>query len=384
MKIVLAPDSFKGTLSAGEVCRAFQAGVRSASPGADTVCCPLADGGEGTLEVLLGTVGGQRRSVRACDPLGRPITAEYAMLEGGEALIEMARTCGLDLLDQPERNPWVAGTRGLGMTVRAALDEGADGICLTLGGSATVDGGAGMARELGFRFLDRYGRALEYEGGRILSKIARIDTDGADSRLASVRVRALCDVTNPLTGPRGAARVFGPQKGADGAMVERLDMGLGRLARCFERDLGRRVSDTPGAGAAGGMGAAVLAFFGGELISGIDYILEAIGFDSALKDADLLITGEGSFDSQSLGGKVISGLLARAGASGTPVDVVCGRAAGLERIDRAAWPKALRRVWSGTDLGAAAGRMLDAEDLSRLTALAVSDFMSRREKKNEG
>jgi len=167
-------------------------------------------------------------------------------------------------------------------------------------------------------------------------------------------------------------------------MVERLDMGLGRLARCFERDLGRRVSDTPGAGAAGGMGAAVLAFFGGELISGIDYILEAIGFDSALKDADLLITGEGSFDSQSLGGKVISGLLARAGASGTPVDVVCGRAAGLERIDRAAWPKALRRVWSGTDLGAAAGRMLDAEDLSRLTALAVSDFMSRREKKNEG
>jgi len=384
MKIVLAPDSFKGTFSAGQVCRAWQKAVSRVCPGAAVLCCPLADGGEGTLEVLLEAVGGKRLRFEACDPLERPIQAELGLLNDGEALIEMARTSGLDLLDSSERNPWVAGTRGLGRAVRAALDAGAARVCLTLGGSATVDGGVGMARELGFRFLDRHGHVLEYEGGRILGKVARIDRSGADPRLAGLSVRALCDVTNPLTGPQGAARVFGPQKGADPAMVERLDLGLEHLARRFDKDLGHKVAAVPGAGAAGGMGAAVLAFLGGKLVRGIDYVLETIGFESALIGADIVLTGEGSFDSQSLGGKVLSGVFSRAGAAGVPVDVVCGRAVGL---DERGCPDSNgtnpRRVWSGDNLDLAPGSYLNADDLTRLAEMSLQDFLSPPEGEDE-
>ncbi|MCE5270894.1 glycerate kinase [bacterium] len=382
MKIVLAPDSFKGTFSAGLVCRAWQKAAERVCPGAEVLCCPLADGGEGTLEVLFEAVGGRRLSFAACDPLERPLQAELGLLEGGEALIEMARTSGLDLLAPSERNPWVAGTRGLGLAVLAALDAGATSLCLTLGGSATVDGGVGMARVLGFRFLDRHGHVLEYEGGRILGKIARIDRSGADPRLAGLPVRALCDVTNPLTGPLGAARVFGPQKGAAPAMIERLELGLERLARRFERDLGHKVAAAPGAGAAGGMGAAVLAFLGGKLIRGIDYVLETTGFDSALAGADIVLTGEGSFDSQSLGGKVLSGVFSRAEAAGVPVDVVCGRVADLDESGRPAGAGA-RRIWSGADLDIPARRMLNAADLTRLAEMSLQDFLSPSEGADE-
>jgi glycerate 2-kinase len=375
MKIILAPDSFKGTFTAPQVCRAFEQGVLRVYPQAGLAHLPLADGGEGTLEVLLAAVGGDSILCPSRDPLGRPIQAGFGLLAGGEALIEMARSSGLALLAESERNPWLAGTFGLGMLVRAALDRGASALALTLGGSATVDGGVGMARALGFRFLDRLGREIGREGGRVLNEIARIDPDGAEPRLAGLPVRALSDVRNPLLGPDGASRVFGPQKGADPAMVERLERGLANLARRIELDLGRKVAELPGSGAAGGLGAAVPAFLGGRLIPGIDYILDTLGFDRALEGAALVLTGEGSFDSQSLGGKVISGVLKRAAARRVPVTVICGRAKKIKsgEADPESGVSALRQVLSGSDLpgGGSGERLVTLEDLALLAARAV-------------
>ncbi len=299
-------------------------GVRERLPEAQTVEIPLADGGEGTLDVLLAGTGGERRTVAAADPLGRETNVDYALLPGAEALVEMARSSGLGLLSPEERNPWLASTFGLGQVILAALEQRIQALAVTLGGSATVDGGVGMARALGWKFYDSAGKPLAEEGGKILGKITRIDPSGADCRLKNLDVRALCDVTNPLLGDEGAARVFGPQKGAGRSMVERLENGMANLAARLKEDLGTDVAAMPGAGAAGGLGAAVAAFLGGRLVSGIDYVLDTLKFDSLIRDANLVITGEGSFDSQSMGGKAISGVLARARAAGVPVAVVCG------------------------------------------------------------
>ena len=381
MKIVLAPDSFKGTFSATEVCRAMEEGLRRVVPEAGVLSLPLADGGEGTLEVVLGSRGGRTMRCMSLDPLGRELEVEYVMLDSGEAVIEMARSSGLILLAPEERNPWVAGTYGLGMVLKSALDEGATALTLTLGGSATVDGGVGMARALGFRFFDRRGNLLDFEGGRILGKIHKIDKSRADKRLASITTRALCDVTNPLTGPSGAARVFGPQKGADPSMVERLELGLEKLSRRFEKDLGQKAAPMPGAGAAGGLGAAAVAFLGARLDSGIDYILESIGFLKALEDADLVLTGEGSFDSQSLGGKVISGVLSRASERSVPVMIICGRTTFAEKAEpKAGGFTAIERVFSGKDLEHhSRGKLLALTEISDLAEAALRDFVQRRE-----
>ncbi|MFH1069200.1 MAG: glycerate kinase [Candidatus Glassbacteria bacterium] len=364
MKIVLAPDSFKGTWSAPQAAVAFARGVREAYPRAETVELPLADGGEGTLEVVCRVAGGRIVTAAAVDPLGRPIEAGFGLLADGEAVVESARAIGLPLLAVNERNPWLVGTFGLGLVLGAALDKGARGLALTLGGSATVDGGVGMARALGWRFLDRAGKEIAEEGGRMLSHIARIDPKGSDPRLAGTRVRALCDVTNPLLGERGAARVFGPQKGADPEMVENLEAGLANLAVRMKADLGVDVTGLAGGGAAGGLGAAVAGFLGGRLVSGIDYVLDVTGFDREVAEADLVITGEGSFDSQSLGGKAVSGVLARSARAGVPVAVVCGR--------RAEGGPAGLPVFSAADLpGEGKGGLVDLEGLRRLAALAA-------------
>jgi len=390
MKIILAPDSFKGTFSAPEVCRAFESGIRSVFAGARFNKLPLADGGEGTLDVLLAAAGGRRCRVMAADPLGREIEVEFAVLGGNdEALVEMARVSGLALLEESRRNPWIVGTYGLGQVVKAALDQGVSSLALTLGGSATVDCGVGMARALGYRFLDRKGNPLELEGGRILGEIARIDCDNIDPRLEKVRSRALCDVKNPLLGSLGAARVFAPQKGADRQMVERLEAGLANLALRIEEDLGVKVADLPGSGAAGGLGAAEVAFLGGTLVPGIKYVLDALEFAGALEQADLVLTGEGSFDSQSLGGKVISGVLELAGEAQVPVIVVCGRykqAEGTTLEDRISGKPGLpAAVFSGADLAGSQGEggMVSLEGLSELAGKAVEWWVQSRKQRRK-
>ncbi len=334
MNIILAPDSFKGTFTSSQAAAAMAAGVRERLPEARTVELPLADGGDGTLDVLLAGTGGERCMARVLDPLGREREVDYALLPGDEALVEMARSSGLSLLAPAERNPWLADTYGLGQLILSALEHDIRALAVTLGGSATVDGGVGMARALGWKFYDASGKELQEEGGKILGKISRIDPDGADSRLGALDVRALCDVTNPLLGPDGAARIFGPQKGADAAMVERLEHGMANLALRLKEDLGADVAAMPGAGAAGGLGAAAAAFLGGRLVSGIDYVLDTLKFDDCIRGARLIITGEGSFDSQSMGGKAISGVLERARAAAVPVAVVCGvhKAAGNPEV----------------------------------------------------
>jgi len=390
MKIILAPDSFKGTFSAPEVCRAFESGIRSVFAGARFNKLPLADGGEGTLDVLLAAAGGRRCRVMATDPLGREIEVEFAVLAGNdEALVEMARVSGLALLEESRRNPWIVGTYGLGQVVKAALDQGVSSLALTLGGSATVDCGVGMARALGYCFLDRKGNPLELEGGRILGEIARIDCDNIDPRLEKVRSRALCDVKNPLLGSLGAARVFAPQKGADRQMVERLEAGLANLALRIEEDLGVKVADLPGSGAAGGLGAAEVAFLGGTLVPGIKYVLDALEFAGALEQADLVLTGEGSFDSQSLGGKVISGVLELAGEAQVPVIVVCGRykqAEGTPLEDRISGKPGLpAAVFSGADLAGSKGEggMVSLEELSELAGKAVEWWVQSRKQRRK-
>ena len=369
MKIIIAPDSFKGTFSSLEAARAMASGVLGRFPSAEVVEIPLADGGEGTLDVVLGGTGGERMTTSVSDPLGREIDADWALLPGGGALVEMARSSGLGLLSPTERDPWSVGTFGLGQIIRAALDRGIGSLAVTLGGSATVDGGAGMARALGWRFYDREGRLIDRDGGRVLGEISRIDSTGADKRLAGVEVRALCDVTNPLLGKPGAARVFGPQKGADPDMVERLEAGLANLANRLKDDLGADVADLPGAGAAGGLGAAVAAFLGGRLVSGIAYVLDTLNFDSHLRGADLVISGEGSFDSQSMGGKAVSGVLERAGAAGVPVAVVCGVS---QHTD-----SSRLKVFSGADLppDLKPGGMVGLDGLAQLAAEATATLL---------
>ncbi len=375
MQILLCPDSFKGAFTAAQAAAAFARGVRQAYPQARTIELPLADGGEGTLEVLLEAAGGKLVPALAADPLGRPVEAAFALLgEGSEALVEMARASGLHLLMEQERDPWSASTRGTGMLIAAALERGARALALTLGGSATVEGGTGMARALGFRFYDSQGQELTVEGGRLLARIARIDAEQVDPRLAGLPVRALCDVNNPLLGERGAARVFGPQKGAGPELVEHLEEGLANLARRCEEDLGRNITELPGGGAAGGLGAGVAAFLGGKLVPGIDYVLEQARFESKLDGCALAITGEGAFDSQSLGGKVVSGVWARARRQGVPLAVVCGRAAVSVEPEH---PGELLKVWSGADLAKVTGPggFASLEDLAELASRAACYFL---------
>lgn len=322
--ILVAPTAFKGTLDAPDVARALGDGVRSALPDARVELLPLSDGGDGLLDALQTGVGGERVSTRACDPLGRSIDAEYLLLDGA-AVVETAAACGMRLLRPEELDPLRLHTRGVGELLLSAARSGADRLLVGLGGSATVDGGAGMARALGWSLLDARGRPVP-DGGAGLGHLDRIEPPVVPPDLPPVRV--LADVRNPLIGPQGAARVFAPQKGADEAAVAALEAGLERLARVIERSIGRDVAALPGAGAAGGLGAACAAFLDAPLDPGARVVLDLLGFGERLSRASLLVTGEGRWDAQSRMGKVVGEAVERARAAGVPVLVLAGSADG--------------------------------------------------------
>lgn len=323
MKVLVASDKWRGSFGSAQAGLAIAAGVHAAFPRADVQVMPLADGGEGTLDVLVGAGGGGRLQAEAAGPLGAARTATWARLADGRAVIESAQAAGLALVPEAARDPLRATSRGVGDLLRAALDAGCTAIVLALGGTATVDGGAGLARALGFRLLDAKGDPLP-EGGGALVDLASIDASAADPRLQKAEIEAWCDVTNPLLGPRGAARTYAPQKGADPDAVERLERGLARLAQVAGRDLGAEVADLPGAGAAGGLGAGAAAFLGARLVSGAGRVLEAVGFDRHLVGADLVITGEGRYDPDAMPGKLPDVVLARAAARGVRAAILCG------------------------------------------------------------
>ena len=313
MNIIIACDSFKGSLSSQDVASAISSGLLRADPDLHLTRIPIADGGEGTVEAYLAAVGGQRHTCTVSGPLGEPVEADYAVLPDGTAVIEMAQASGLPLLSGRKPDPLRAGTYGTGQLIRDALDSGCCSFLIGIGGSATTDGGAGMLQALGARFLDREGNPLSPGGGELL-RLDRIDLSGFDPRLAGCSVRIASDVVNPLCGPQGAAAIYGPQKGASPREVELLDAALARYADVIVRCTGQDVRNRPGAGAAGGLGAGLMAFCGAVPGSGIDAMLDAVGFDRLLSGADLVITGEGRIDGQSASGKVPVGVARRAKA----------------------------------------------------------------------
>ncbi|MET7142606.1 glycerate kinase [Xanthomonas sp. PPL139] len=324
MKIVIAPDAFKESLSAAQAAAQIAAGFRSVFPEAEYVLLPFADGGEGTVDALVAGGGGRRVACTVTGPLGAPVAAEFGLSEdGGTALIEMAAASGLMLVPPPRRDPRLTGTRGVGELILAALDAGARRLLIGIGGSASNDGGAGMAQALGVRLLDAHGRDLA-AGGAALGTLARIALDGLDPRLRDCTIEVACDVDNPLTGPTGASAVFGPQKGATPAMVAQLDAGLQHYAEAIERTLGVAVAQLPGAGAGGGIGAALVAFLGARLRPGVEIVAQALGLEAHLAGADLLVTGEGRLDGQSAQGKVPVGLARIARRHGVPVLAIAG------------------------------------------------------------
>ena len=310
MKIVIAPQAFKGSISALRAAEMMAEGVRRVVPDARTELVPVADGGDGTLETLVEASGGEIRSSEVVGPLGETRTAVWgAMGDGRTAVIEMARTSGLALVAVEDRNPLVATTYGLGQAIRDALDSGFRRFILGIGGSATNDAGAGMAQALGARLLDAGGNDLP-PGGAALADLDRVDLSGLDPRVAGSDIAVACDVTNPLTGPEGASAVYGPQKGATPDMVALLDAALAHLAAVARRDLGVEIDAIPGAGAAGGLGGGMIGFLGGHLEAGVDIVLETVGLDSRLDGARLVITGEGSVDYQTVYNKAPIAVLA--------------------------------------------------------------------------
>ncbi len=324
MKIVLAPDSYKGSMTARVVAEAMREGVLRVVPDADTVLVPVADGGDGTLETLVDSTGGAVETATVTGPLGEPVSAGWGALgDGNTALVEMARTSGLAMAPPDRRDPRVTTTYGLGEVIRAALDAGYRSFVIGIGGSATNDAGAGMAQALGARLLDANGADLPF-GGAALASLDRIDLGGLDPRIAESDVVVACDVSNPLCGPSGASAVYGPQKGATPEMVEELDAALRNFAAVVERDVGAAVRDVPGAGAAGGLGGGLIAFLGGRLERGVDIVLGVLKLEERLEGADLVITGEGCMDFQTVFDKAPVGVARRAARLGIPVIAVSG------------------------------------------------------------
>jgi glycerate kinase len=324
MKIVIAPDSFKECLTAQQVAAAIEAGFRDVLPDAEYVVLPMADGGEGTVAALVAATGGRCVSLAVTGPLGESVVAEYGLTgDGKTAVVEMAAASGLGLVPPDRRNPLLTTSYGTGELIRAALATGVDRLIVGIGGSATNDGGAGMLQALGVKLLDRCGGEIGAGGGS-LADLDRIDLTGIDPRLAGCCVEVACDVTNPLIGPNGASAVYGPQKGATPAMVAVLESHLTHFARLIARDLGIDVATMAGAGAAGGMGAALLAFLHARLRPGIDIVMEAANLEAVVRDADLVVTGEGCIDRQTLRGKTPLGVARVAKRHHKPVIAIAG------------------------------------------------------------
>ena len=372
-KILLVPDSFKGTLSSRQVCQVMAGQLRRFFPQAQVKSIPVADGGEGSVEAFLAAAGGERRMLTVTGPFGEPVEAFYGILgDGRTAVIEMAACAGLPLAEG-RLNPERATTYGVGELLLAAKEAGCTKAILGLGGSCTNDGGAGAAAALGAKFTRADGAAFVPTGGT-LGEIAALDVSPVAQALQGMELTAMCDIDNPLYGDAGAAAVFAPQKGADAAMVARLDAGLRHLGQVAARCLGRDFSHLPGAGAAGGLGFGMAAFCGAQLRMGIDAVLDAVGFDSLLPGTDVVFTGEGKIDFQSARGKVVSGVAARCRKAGVPVVAVVGQIdQGFEEmyqqgltavfsINRAAQPFAESRFHAGENLA------LTMENIARLLA----------------
>lgn len=334
MKIVIAPDSFKGNMRSGRVCEIIRGAILREAPDAEVLAYPMADGGEGTVEAVVAATGGEIRKRRVCGPLGEPVEAAYGVLPDGTAIMEMAAASGIELVPPDRLSPMEATTFGTGELILHLLGEGHDKIVMGIGGSATVDGGTGMAQALGYRFMDGDGKEIRERGGKILFRIRRIDASGVLPDLKRAAIRVACDVTNPLCGPDGAAPVFGPQKGATPEMVAALDAGLANLGEVVGID------GAAGDGAAGGLGFGLRAFCGAEVESGARLIAETVGLPRALEGADLLITGEGQTDGQTASGKLCSVLAAMARERGVKTLLLSGALRGdldpfLEMFDYA-------------------------------------------------
>ncbi|MFT8212185.1 MAG: glycerate kinase [Symbiopectobacterium sp.] len=321
---VLAPDSFKESMTAKEVCNAMEKGLRKVFPEANFVHVPMADGGEGTTQSLIDATEGSLYALSVTGPLGETVEASYGIMGNGEiAVIEMASASGIQFVNRDTKNPLVTTTYGTGELIRACLDKGIKKIILGIGGSATNDGGAGMAEALGVRFYDEAGNMLP-RGGGALGRLQHIDLSGLDSRLAQADIQVACDVTNPLCGEQGASAIFGPQKGATPEMVAQLDNNLAHYAAVILNQLGKEIADVPGAGAAGGLGAGLMAFTQCTLRKGIDIVVEFSGLRDKLAGADFCFTGEGRIDYQTKFGKTPYGVARTAKAQGMPVIAVSG------------------------------------------------------------
>ena len=348
MKILIAPDSFKGSMTAREAAEAMAEGLREADPAAEVVLLPAADGGEGTMAALVASTGGKVVGTVVEDPLGRKITAHYGVLGDQETcVVELAEASGLTLLAVEERNPLLASTYGTGELIAHALDAGYRKFIIGLGGSATNDAGIGMLQALGMKFIDANGVELG-PGTVALNGLSKIDPHGFDKRIMESRFLIASDVENPLIGPHGASVVFGPQKGATPEMVQTLDAILLSFADIVERFTGTALHHKKGAGAAGGAGGAFQAFFLGEMKRGIDVVLEAVGFEEQLLDADLVLTGEGKTDVQSLSGKTPIGIAELAGRHGKPVILISGM---IDEADRDQLAPYFTEVHAVTDDG---------------------------------
>ena len=335
MRVVVAPNAFKGSLTAVQAAQAMARGVLRARPQARVELVPIADGGDGTVDALVAAAGGRRASLRVRGPLGDPVEAEYGLIDSGStAVIEMARAAGLALTPASRRDPRVTTTYGVGELMQHAWEAGSRRFVVGIGGSATNDGGAGMAQALGYHLLDDRGLELS-PGGAALERLARIHVGGVHADWKKAQVDVACDVTNPLTGPEGASAVYGPQKGATAEMVAQLDRALHRLAEVIARDLQLEVEQVPGAGAAGGLGAGLVAFAGGRLRRGAEMVMEVLRLDDRLRGADLVLTGEGRLDRQTARfGKGPAEVARRARAAGIPVMAIAGAVADEDDLHR--------------------------------------------------
>ena len=377
MRIVVAPNAFKGSMNAVQAAEAMKKGILAVVPQADVTCVPVADGGDGLTEVMLAGLSGTRVEARVAGPRMEPLSAPFCMVPSRKlAVVEMAKASGLALLPKARHDPTRTTTYGTGELMRAAMDNGARRIIVGIGGSATCDGGIGMAAALGYRFLDATGTPVDPVGG-CLGAIASIDRRNVDSRLDGISVSVACDVTNPLIGDNGASVVYSPQKGATPEQVARLDAGLANLARVIRRDLGVAIADMPGAGAAGGLGGGLHAFVGAELKPGIDLVIDVVKLKDAIAGADLVLTAEGRIDGQTRFNKAPAGVARTAKAAGVPCIAICGGIGdGIESL-RDIGIDAVFSICSGPQsLAAAIG---DADGLlARQTEQVVRTFLAGR------
>jgi glycerate kinase len=376
-KVVIAIDSFKGSLSSQEVANAFEQGFRTHFPECEIRKVCIADGGEGTVEALVDTLGGEYIEAEVCDPLHRPIKARYGIIDNGKtAVMEMSAASGLPLLTIEERNPLLTSTYGTGEMISDALQRGCRRILMGIGGSATNDAGTGMLRALGYRFLDKEGQELS-GGGEILAHIASIDGSHVSDIVKECEFVVACDVKNPLYGESGAAHIFAPQKGADAEMVEQLDKGLRNFARVVEEYNGEKIADMEGAGAAGGLGGGFKALLGARLERGIDMVLAAMNFDAIIEGSDIVVTGEGRIDYQTVMGKAPSGVLKAATKQGIPTIAIGGGIAWCEELRKSGFSTIVAVTPEGMPLEVAMQKDVARENVRR-TAERIAESLTHK------